>query len=881
MAPADNLDRLMERAEELGDRIWEAALVLGIAVFMLVTRLKPYDSFNQGDNAWFFGTDAYYHARHVLYTTANFPQTLGFDAMTQYPLGTGAGQFGTLFDQLAAGLAWIAGLFVDGGAPTTETMLDVLTAYPAILGAFAVVPIYLLVRDLYGTVPGAFAAVAAALLPGSFLLRTTAGFPDHHALEIVLSTTAVWASYRSFRAWEAEDLELDTIARDPLRLYNNHRAALGTSLLAALAFWAYLAAWPPAVLFVGIVALWLVLQTVVEVIQGEDPVDLIVTGATMFTFVSVLILPHSLANAASGFSALTFSWMQPIAPLLVALALLTLAGLAVLWREQDLPAIGYPVAAVAAGLAGLGLLWVLLPTLVEQTISGTSWVTGIGVDPTRRTISEAQPAEFAQLGSQFGWLYISAAIGFIVAIISVAAGSQRRTNMLVLVWATLATSGTFTQSRFLYYLAVAVLVLNGYLASRLLDAADVFAEESSQSDEQDEPIEWSGAHTLVVIALAMMLFPTNVSGFFADCGENTNAWTSAECFPGPGDSRLWAQELDWVEENTPQPPIGLNSSFDRPEGQRYVYPDGMYGVLSWWDYGHQILFDAHRAPVANPFQQQAPLASEIFTADTEEQALSLLDEYLGEENNARYLMIDDEMVSTKFGAITVWATVDHIYHEGVSREYEIEGADRPIPLRAAGEEVRGWFLQDVYFNDGSGMNHMRLVKEHPQFSLIGSRAQIADGQIRVGAYNVYLARNDWDSLSQFDREQAYRVGQNTVIYDAEAGSRLKTYERVPGAHLVGQADGAGPVEVRLDLHASSSGRSFTYELSEELGPEGRFNVTVPYPTHQPLDPAEGGTAATVEAQGPYTLTVDGREANVHVSERAVLEGEQIAVSFDG
>lgn len=872
----DIREKVPDRVEKLVHVSWEWVVVAVLARFMFVTRMKTFAEFNTDAGVWFFGTDAYYHARHTVYAVANFPSTLGYDAMTQYPLGTDPGQFGTLFDQIAAALAWLVGLIVDGGQPATSTILDVVTAYPAILGGLSVIPVYLLVRDLYGRGPGLYAAIAAALIPGSYLIRTIAGFSDHHSIEIVLSTLAVWATYRAFQAWQDLDLELASVASDPLLVYREHRRALSTSLFAALAFWAYLAAWPPGVLFVGIVGAWLVVQTLVEVTRGEDPVDLVVTGATVFGFLAVLMLPYAIGSPSGGFSALNFTWMQPAAPLLAALGLVALAVLAIFWRREDLPAPAYPVAAIGGGLLGLGVLYLVLPDLVQQTLSGASWVTGIGVDPTRRTISEAQPAEFSRLGSQFGWLYISAAGAFVLALLGTFTRPEERTNSLIVVWAILTTMGTFTQSRFLYYLAVSVLVLNGYLAYRLLQAADVFAEESQDDDVEEDP-GWTGAHVTVLVALALILFPTNISGFTAPCGEDTNGWTAPDCFGGPGESKMWAQELNWVNENTAEPPLTLNDSFEPRTGERYDYPQGMYGVLSWWDYGHQILFDGERAAIANPFQQQAPLASEIFTAQNETEAVRLLEDYLGEDNEARYLMIDDAMASTKFSAITVWADVRDPYLEGQTRSYDVQGQDRTLQLQSPSDRVRDWFLQDVYHNDASGMEHFRLVKEHPQFSLIGSSASVSEDRVQVRGYNTILDRGPWDKYRDLEREGAYGAGGNNVIYDAEGLSRLKTYEHVPGATITGQADPGTEVTATLDLRATASDRPFTYEQTTQADEDGTFALTVPYSTSDDVGPQEGGTNLSVQPQGPYDVTVGNETIQLQVPEPAVLNGQTVPV----
>jgi dolichyl-diphosphooligosaccharide--protein glycosyltransferase len=381
--------------------------------------------------------------------------------------------------------------------------------------------------------------------------------------------------------------------------------------------------------------------------------------------------------------------------------------------------------------------------------------------------------------------------------------------------------------------------------------------------------------------LVLILVPTNVTGFTADCSGDTNAWTASDCFGGPGESLTWEAELAWMNANTPEPPVGLNATFEQPGAERYEYPEGMYGVLSWWDYGHQILFDGERAAVANPFQQQAPLASEVFTADSEEEARQLLADYLGEDNEIRYLMIDDAMASTKFGAITVWADERDTYTEGQSRSYAIESqgdaSGRTLDLQAPSDEVRGWFLQDVFHDDASGMEHFRLVKEHPQFSLIGSSASVSEDRVQVRGYNTILDRGPWDKYRDLEREGAYGAGGNNVIYDAEGLSRLKTYEHVPGATITGQADPGTEVTATLDLRATASDRPFTYEQTTQADEDGTFALTVPYSTSDDVGPQEGGTNLSVQPQGPYDVTVGNETAQLQVPEPAVLNGQAVPV----
>ncbi len=881
-------------------------MIGALAVWMFTVRMRTFEKFNDENGVLFMDTDTYYHARHVLYTVENFPSTLGYDALTQYPIGTDPGQFGTLFDQIAAALAWIVGWVVDSGAPTEDTVLAVLTAYPAIISALILIPLYLLARDLFGKGPGIFAALVLALFSGSFLFRGLAAVPDHHMMEALFSTVVIYATYRTVTAWEATGITLDQVHDDPGSVFApGHRRALGTSLFGALAFWAYFAAWPPAVMFVGIVGAWILIDGVFEHVRGRDPAPVLATGVAMFLPVSALMVPYALGSPTGGFSALNYTWMQPFSALAVAIASLALGAMVHTWTRRDWPRWSLPLGALAAGLVGLAGLRLLLPGLIGNLLSGASWVTGIGVNRTRLTISEAQAMTVGEVAGQFSLLMITAFIGFALVLISALRG-QRRSDTLLVIWSVLALRATLTQSRFLYYLAIVVAVLNGEFAHRLHRGLSrlIVTEPGStrkqkrrrSSDPERVPPRWTAIAVAVLLALPAL--PLTLQD---DCrGDNPHAWASAGCF-GPGEERLWRSQLIWLEENTPPIPLSLSTQYDAPpKGERFDYPPGTYGILSWWDYGHQIEFDGRRPPIANPFQQNAPLASIIFTAPNETAALSVLDTYLGEGNDARYLMIDDAMVASKFAAITIWAE-DHgpwgdtwqRYNQGARATVAFEGVGE-AEVQVIGEAIESLFLIDVYHNDADGMEHFRLVNEANQFSWIGNRIRAQGDGFQFLAYNDILTRMSAqdarsqlapftapgeDPLNFHSAGQAIPINERQFWYDVRVASALKTYERVEGATLTGTATPGADIVAEVELMVDQTGRVFTYEQATTAGPDGAFELTVPYSTVAYRDLLEGGTNTDVRATGPYIVQAGDQQGRVHVPDPVVLDGGEILVEL--
>ncbi len=77
----------------------------------------------------------------------------------------------------------------------------------------------------------------------------------------------------------------------------------------------------------------------------------------------------------------------------------------------------------------------------------------------------------------------------------------------------------------------------------------------------------------------------------------------------------------------------------------FDYPDGAYGVMSWWDYGHWITVLGERIPNANPFQGGATEAANYLLAEDEQQAESVLTS-MGDDGEGADTAVDWSMAET-------------------------------------------------------------------------------------------------------------------------------------------------------------------------------------------------------------------------------------------
>jgi Uncharacterized membrane protein, required for N-linked glycosylation len=661
--------------------------------FMLATRLRALSNF-QGNGITFRGNDPWYHFRETTYLLDNFPSTMPFDPWTNYPSGTSAGQFGTLFDQLVSGFI----LLTSFGDPSAEyATLIMLIAAPVFL-TLAVIPTYLIAARLAGRGPALAGVAVLALLPGSVLNYTLVGFFDHHAAEVFFQTLAVFAfiialgvAQREQPIWElVVDRDFGAL-RTPL-LYS-----VGAGVAAALYMWA----WPSGVLLVGFTGIYFAIKLTSDVYHNQSPEPIAFVGTVSMTVTGLLMFVPLTSFSIGGPT--DYSLLQVILPLAVGLGCVFLAFLARQWEAHNLSASLYP-SAVGGILAILfGIISLIVPNIVRFIISQFLNTVGFSANAGTRTIGEAQP--FLSQGSPFGVIYSEYGLAFFAALVgaliilgrpliksddtndtiyvvgslatvgliylatpvldSIAGfigqewqvlGLIIATGLLVgatlrhrydaaelyaLVWAAFITSAAFTQVRFNYYLAIVIAVFSAIFVAQIVDAVDINATGESLRESVQSLEGWQ---VMAVVAVVLILTVPLLVPFAG------SAWATGDR-NGPGGVTQWDDSFQWMSTETPQPgelegannPMELYGTYERPADDDFEYPEGAYGVQSWWDYGHWITTNGERIPNANPFQQGATEAANYLLAPSEQRAADALGEKMGDNDETRYVMVDWQM----------------------------------------------------------------------------------------------------------------------------------------------------------------------------------------------------------------------------------------------
>ncbi len=321
---------------------------------------------------------------------------------------------------------------------------DFFAISPAIIGALVTVPVYFIGRVLFNWRVGLIAASLIAILPGGFMRRTLLGFSDHHALEVLLSTTAVLFLILAVKHAQREGLSfIDLAQRDWRKLAR----PLIYALLAGIALGLYLLTWTGGLLFVFIIALYAVVQYIADHLRGRSTDYLLVTIGVCFFITLLVILP--------------FVNLRIIDALHIGFVVAAIVGLGALSgasRLMDARGIRrtyYP--AVLAGLGGLGLFYLVAYSSFDSALSSASRI----FSPSA-TLGAARPLFLYDGGFSFAPVWRQYAITFFLAIIALGLliyamiRKWRTGSILLVVWSLVTFSATMGQGRFSYYFARAV-----------------------------------------------------------------------------------------------------------------------------------------------------------------------------------------------------------------------------------------------------------------------------------------------------------------------------------------------------------------------------------------------------------------------------------------
>jgi len=971
------------------------ALLLAV-VWMFWVRMQNYSRFVRDGQVYFSGNDAWYHLRSTNYVVRNFPFTMPFDPWTGFPEGVIAGQFGTLYDQIAAVVALLIGF----GSPSPMLIGKILLVVPAVFGALTVVPVYLLGKRYGNRISGLFGVLIIALLPGTFLQRTLVGAADHNAAEPFFLGMAVLgllyafsSAERTMPVWEVVKEEL-VEQKELITLKEPTLWAVVAGLLTSL----FILVWPPAIFLVGVIGLFLVVGVVSKVVNEETPDPIVYAGAVSMTVVGIVTL---LMIDEANFSTTGFTFLQPLTAFAVAFGAVFLSWLTRYWEQEDLDRSLYPVAVLVIGVIGTVILSFAAESLYDRVARNLLRIVGFSAGAATRTIGEAQPFIGGRLANQVGAagrITFEYGLTFFTALFAVAIlharplvkkGTQRAyyylggslltialifvtpalsaiggvigvdpqvlglvtvagllagatliaeydaEDLFFVVWAAFITSMAFTQVRFNYYLAIVVAVANAFLFARILDWVDLSGSLRTVTEDIQGYQVLAVAAALLLIVAPVLAVPITLGGTAQGGGVQTSTAMSTGNSTGPGAILGWEGTFDWMQNNTPEEGnLGGAGNADQMEyygtyerTDDFDYPEGAYGVMSWWDYGHWITTQSQRIPNANPFQQGATNAANFLLAPSEEQANDVLREGAAEQEETRYVMVDWQMASTrsKFGAPTVFYDAEeNVSSDDFYQNVWVPRGQGAVPgAQIYSQRYYESMMVRLYRNHGSAQDAAPLVtdwetrtytttageeidlKIPPQDNtsmvkqfdnMSAARAYVEeDGSARVGGVGPFPSEDipalEHYRLVRASETQNQRVFANEqlqaqmsgnplyqLLFSRSTPSWVKTFEKVPGATVEGTGAPANTrVTATVQMNMPGANSTFTYRQHAMSNDDGEFTMVLPYSTtgYENFGPDNGYTNVSVRANSSYTITTP---PTTNESGYATNYGQQFNVS---
>ncbi len=850
------------------------------------------------DNGVLFSseTDAWYHMMLAKGVVINH-QRLWFDPMTNFPTGTTL-HFGPFHSWAIAIVSEILGL----GNPSMHLVDTVGALMPAVLGALLVFPVYFIGRELAGKSCGLISALIVAVLPGQLFNRTTLGFTDHHAAEILLSTMAMMFLLMALRS--GRRMTFDTLRED----WSKFKTPLVYSLLTGISLGLYIDAWSSGFLFVGVILFFVFWQSIFEHLKGRSVEYLSIISAIAFVTAIIPLLPF--IKPYYGFNHYYYSLFQPTILLIGAAAALVFAFLSRYLDQNGLKRYYYPLATLGATLVGTAILYLAIPDFTRPLLAGLSIFQQRSGGAA--TVGEVSPLFANGLGNVLTWfpgigwvegffhfqangglaLLLTTFTFALLALLLLAirnVKSQRAVDIAFLSWSLIMLVMVLAQNRFAYYYGINVAILTAFLVTWVLQKVGL---EDLDLDVNGRDLSMIIKSNLKVVGAAILIFALIILP--------SMSWSTFYARGAGGPDSDWLTSTAWLENNTPSPGMNLYEKYERPVEGRYQYPDSAYGIMSWWDYGHLIEVVGHRIPNANPFQQgigsvtqDRPGSSPFFLAENEsqgEKVLADLDRDRSEYMNTKYVMVDQQMATGKFHAMAAWSGISNSNYLGAFLQ---EQGDSYGQFQIWREPYFKSMTARMFFFDGSE------VSGNQGIGLSYQPMEAAEGvvvPVLTEAPKITSNRTELEEFVRTSKEKGYmaEIGSTSpaipavplealqhfrLVHESETpvtttGQKwVKIFENVPGAVVKGNAPAGTTVIATADI-LTNQNRIFEYRQSNVSDSDGQFTLVLPYSTEGPIN---GGTQFDTRPAGNYTLTVGSTAYGLRVPEEYVLEGAVIEV----
>jgi dolichyl-diphosphooligosaccharide--protein glycosyltransferase len=695
------------------------------------------------------------------------------------------------------------------------------------------------------------------------MARSVLSFNDHHIWEVFWMISVLGLFAASINKWSGKKIQENI----------SDKKSLVYPLFTGISLGFYLDTWAPGFIVGLMIVIYAFIVYLLKKWLSAETENLTYISIITFAVASLVYLPFAFNSP--GFSTARYSPFQLLILVSSGLVILVFHLIERFESRGFFEKIGikedyaFPATVIVSAGIIMGGIALLSPDFLFQLKSIIRVVQPKG---GALTVAEVQP--FFTMGGKFSlspaWSNFS--ITFFFAIpgmlytVYKLLKERKSLYLLILIWGVAMFIALAGQNRFAYYFAVVSAVFAAVMANAILEKLGFYRFINAAVNNDRKTMRKIGSSKFMVglLVLIILFYPTfNQANFYSK-------------YSAGGINKQWYDALTWMRENTPGKEMYdefYYQLYKPPEklGEPYpYYPEGTYGVMSWWDYGHWITAIAHRIPNANPFQQgignkynNMPGAAPFFTAFNESYADKIADK-LG----VKYVISDVEMATGKFYAMATWAEgtlekAGQIYYAGLGYIYHLPDGrvgvafnPRMIPpnvlavqtLNLPSENYFRTLEAKLHILDTKGLQHYRMIYES------ASSANTFSG------FQELIYRNLFNQL------YASKFGFKPV--DATFTGYVKIFEYVKGAKIAGRVpEGVDKVHIQAKI-VTNQGRVFVYENWAEVK-DGYYEITVPYSQNSKYP---------VKAE-PYQIRAGEVVKTVEVTEEDVLNGKTITVDL--
>lgn len=578
---------------------WSSRLALATVLVAVAlgfwARLATRPQLSAGMRVRALTSDDYYHLRRARFAVSNFPRTIVFDRLMNFPVG-GVPIWPPLYDLMLAAPSRV----LHGPAAPLDAVEREAAWVPPILAAATIAVAGAIGWELFGAAGASILSLFLALCP-AHIMWTQYGHTDQHVAESFFGSLVLLAFLRS----RAQGM--------PRRTALFREAAAGAALAAAVL------AWQGAIYWGAIFALALALEAA-RTRESVFRPALIVLGVPAAVVAEATDL--WLGGVEPPFTYISFGHFQPMfLGALAAGTILVDTLLRIFRRQITRPDAMRRAAALAIAAAALlpsaGPLFLGLTRGIGYVVGQTSEVggtTGYVSYPKDwlKGIFEARPL-FAD-GPMLPLRQLSAA--FFLSPLAIAAWAARGwkrdrpgLHITLAVWGAVTLLLAITQRLNVYYAAV--------LAGATLVEAVRFVARALAERGASTAMKWACA----AAAAAILVAPAAPA--LAD---------ELRAIRVPG-SDLY-DTLDWMKRELPHE---VNAYDPRLlEGEPPPGFDRAASVLAAWSLGHLVLYESDLPVVANNFGYGFLDSIRFFLAENEAEAVAI-----AKERRVRWVLVTD------------------------------------------------------------------------------------------------------------------------------------------------------------------------------------------------------------------------------------------------